>query len=106
MKRKYMMMLLLISGHKQPGNDIDVFLTPLVQELNKLWRDDVHIYDGYKKEHCIIQAIIFCTINDFLVFGNISILKPKEAKTCPRDNTHSIRLKNYKKYIYIYIYIE
>jgi predicted YcjX-like family ATPase len=99
MKIKYMMMPLLNSGPKQSGNDIDIFLTPLVQDLNKLWRDVVRIYDAYKKEHFIIRAMVFCTINNFLAFGNMSGLKTKGAKTCPicEDNTHSIRLKNCKK---------
>jgi Transposase family tnp2 len=98
-----MMMSLLISDPKQSGNDIDVFLTPLVQDLNKLWRDDVRIYDTYKKEHCIIRAMFFCMINDFLTFGNMSSLKIKGAKTCPicGDNTHFIRLKNSKKNVYM-----
>ena len=33
MKRKYMMLSLLISGPKQPRNDIDIYLAPFVEEL-------------------------------------------------------------------------
>ena len=33
MKRKFIMMPVLIPGPKQPGNDIDVYLRPLVEEL-------------------------------------------------------------------------
>ena len=33
MKRKFIMMPVLIQGPKQPGNDIDVYLRPLVEEL-------------------------------------------------------------------------
>ncbi|XP_071713972.1 uncharacterized protein [Rutidosis leptorrhynchoides] len=36
MKRKYIMMSLLIQGPKQPGNDIDVYLQPLVDEMMEL----------------------------------------------------------------------
>ena len=39
MKRKYMMMPLMISGPKQPENDIDVFLAPLIDDLQKLWNE-------------------------------------------------------------------
>jgi Transposase family tnp2 len=35
MKRRYIMISLMISGPKQPGNDIDVFLAPLIEELKK-----------------------------------------------------------------------
>ena len=33
MKRKFIMMPILIPGPKQPGNDIDVYLRPLVEKL-------------------------------------------------------------------------
>ena len=36
MKRKFIMMPVLIQGPKQPGNDIDVYLRPLVEELLQL----------------------------------------------------------------------
>ncbi|CAM8880753.1 unnamed protein product [Rhodiola kirilowii] len=33
MKRKYMMLSLLISGPRQPENDIDVYLASLIDDL-------------------------------------------------------------------------
>ena len=33
MKRKYMMLSIMISGPKKPGNDIDVYLSPLIEGL-------------------------------------------------------------------------
>ena len=52
MKRKYMMMLVLIKGPKQPGNDIDVYLRPLVDELLLLWKNEgVRVWDEYKQEN-------------------------------------------------------
>jgi Transposase family tnp2 len=65
MKRKYIMLSLLISGLKQPRNDIDVYLAPLLEDLNKLWKDGVRIFDAYLKEYFILRTVIFCTINDF-----------------------------------------
>jgi hypothetical protein len=65
MKRRYLMMPLLISGPKQPGNDVDVFLAPLIEELSKMWRDGVRVYDAWNKEFFTLRAMIFCTINDF-----------------------------------------
>ena len=47
MKRKYIMMSLLISGPSQLGNDIDVYLAPLVKDLKKLWQDGEVVYDAY-----------------------------------------------------------
>ncbi|KAL6227695.1 hypothetical protein ACLB2K_001652 [Fragaria x ananassa] len=48
MKRKYMMLTLLISGPKQPGNDIDVYLQPLVDDLKVLWDGIERVYDSTK----------------------------------------------------------
>ena len=36
MVREILMLTLLIPGPKQPGNDIDVYLEPLVEDLNEL----------------------------------------------------------------------
>ena len=40
MKRKFIMMPMLIQGPTQPGNDIVVYLRPLVEELLQLWREE------------------------------------------------------------------
>ena len=37
MKRKFIIMLMHILGPKQPGNDIDVYLKPLIDDLLLLW---------------------------------------------------------------------
>jgi hypothetical protein len=49
MKRKFIMMPVLIQGLKQTGNDIDVYLRPLVEELKQLWQNEgVRVWDEYK----------------------------------------------------------
>jgi hypothetical protein len=46
------MMPVLTQGLKQPGNDIDVYLRPLVEELLLLWnKTGVHVWDEHKREH-------------------------------------------------------
>ena len=40
-----MMLSLLISGPQQPGNNIDVFLAPLIDDLTTLWEKVVGIWD-------------------------------------------------------------
>ena len=40
MNQKFIMMLVLIPGPKQPRNDIDVYLKPLVEELLLLWHEE------------------------------------------------------------------
>ena len=49
MKRKFIMMPVLIQGPKQPDNDIDVYLSPLVEELLQLWNGNgVRAWDEHR----------------------------------------------------------
>jgi hypothetical protein len=67
------MMSVLIQGPKQPGNDIDVYLRPLVDELLLLWnKPGVRVWDEYKQEHFDLRALLFVTINDWPALINIS----------------------------------
>jgi hypothetical protein len=72
MKRKFMMLSMLISGPYQPGNDIDVYLAPLIVDLKHLWKTGVEVYDGYKKENFNLRVMLFGTIIDFPAYGNLS----------------------------------
>ncbi|XP_076886208.1 uncharacterized protein LOC143536000 [Bidens hawaiensis] len=103
MKKKYIMMSLLIASTKQPGNDIDVYLSPLIDDLKKLWSRGVNVYDSYKKEYFILLAMIFCTISDFPAYSNLLGYSTKGYKACPvcEDDTSSIRLKNCRKIVYM-----
>jgi hypothetical protein len=37
-KRKYRVLTILISGPKQVGIDINIFLEPLMEDMHKLWK--------------------------------------------------------------------
>ena len=58
MKRKFMMLSLMISGPKQPGHDIDVYLAPLIDDLKELYENGVEAYDGFKKEVFNLKAVL------------------------------------------------
>ena len=65
MKCKSLMMPLLISGPVQVGNDIDVYLQPLIDELLILWSNRaVRVWDEFKHEHFNLRAMLFVTIQD------------------------------------------
>ena len=65
MKQKFIMMPVLIQGPKQPGNDIDVYLRPLVEELLLLWSSiGVRVWDEYKQEDFDLRALLFITVID------------------------------------------
>jgi hypothetical protein len=73
MKRKFIMMPVLIQGPKQPGNDIDVYLRPLVEEHLQLWQNEgVRVWHDYKQEEFDLRALLFVTINDWPALSNLS----------------------------------
>ena len=72
MKRKYIMLAILIQGPRQPGNDIDVYFAPLVEDLKLLWIEGVRMYDALMQEDFTLRCILFLTINDYPAFGNSS----------------------------------
>jgi hypothetical protein len=60
-------MPLLIQGPRQHGNDIDVFLEPVIDELEEMFEKGVKdVWDEYKKEHVMIEAVLIATITDLL----------------------------------------
>jgi hypothetical protein len=51
-KPKYIMMLGLIPRPHQPGNDIDTYFRPLVEDPNVLWNNNrVEVWDEHKCEY-------------------------------------------------------
>ena len=77
------MMSVLIQGPKQPGNDIDVYLRPLVEELLHLWdKSGVRVWDEHKQEEFDLRALLFVTINDWPAHSNLSGQTNKGYKAC------------------------
>ncbi|KAA0025910.1 transposase [Cucumis melo var. makuwa] len=103
MKRKYMMLSMLISGSKKPGDDICTYLAPLIEDLKLSWKNGVECYDAYREEVFNLRSVLLWTINDFPAYGNLSGCCVKGYKACPicGDNTNSIRLQHGKKIAYL-----
>ena len=97
-----MMLTLLISSPKQPRNDIDIFLQPLIDDLKMLWDVGVEVYDAYLKEVFTLKAVLLWTINDFPAYGNLSGYSVKGYLACPicAENTQSVYLKHSQKNVY------
>jgi hypothetical protein len=97
------MILVLIQGLKQPGNDIDVYLRPLVDELLQLWaKPGVHVWDDHKQEEFDLRALLFVTINDWPALSNILGQSNKGYNACTHclDKTESIYLDKCMKNVY------
>lgn len=77
------MLTLLIPGPKQPENDIDVYLEPLVDDLKELWDNGVETYDAFSKSTFSLRVILMWTVNDFPAYGNLSCYITKGKAACP-----------------------
>jgi hypothetical protein len=83
MKQKFIMVSVLIQGPKQPGNDIDVYLRPLVAELLPLWaKPGVCAWDERKQEPFDLRALLFVTINDWPALSKLSGQTNKGYNAC------------------------
>jgi hypothetical protein len=73
----------LIPNLKQPGNDIDVYLKPLVDDLLLLWKEKgVRVRDAHVEEHFNLHALLFVTINDWPALSNLSGQSNKGYRAC------------------------
>jgi len=92
----------MISGPKQPGNDIDVYLNPLIEDLKLLWNEGVNVFDAFTNESFRLHAMLFCIINDFPAYGNLSGYSVKAHKACPicKEKTSYEQLKHERKIVY------
>jgi len=59
----------IIPGPNSPGDAINVYLQPLVQELLELWEMGIEIYDASKRKIFILHT---ASINDFPTYGMLS----------------------------------
>ena len=85
-KRFFIVMSILISGKESPTNkNIDVFIAPLVEELQELWEGVAAIdasADGANRRFTL-RGILLWTISDFPAYGLISGQQTKGYKACP-----------------------
>ncbi|XP_021749396.1 uncharacterized protein LOC110715131 [Chenopodium quinoa] len=102
MKRKYIILSLIIPGPTQPGNDICVYLAPLIDDLLLLCESGVEVFDANRKETSNLRALLFCTIQNFPAYGNLSGYSVKGTAPCPicEDNWKGEYMKGSHKTVY------
>ncbi|XP_073033699.1 uncharacterized protein [Primulina eburnea] len=103
MKRKFIMLTMLISGPKQPGNDIDVYLDVFVEDLKRLWDGVDGVYDAYRRQFFTLKAVLLWTINDFPAYGILSGCTTHGYYACPvcKEDTCAKHLENGKKMSFV-----
>ncbi|XP_012845366.1 PREDICTED: uncharacterized protein LOC105965370 [Erythranthe guttata] len=103
MKKSYFMLSVLIPGPTEPGNNLDVYLQPLIAELKELFDVGVNTYDASSKENFQMRAAILWTISDFPGLAAVSGWSTKGEYACPvcYKFTNSKWLYNSHKYCYM-----
>ncbi|XP_040364493.1 uncharacterized protein LOC121050025 [Rosa chinensis] len=102
MKQPFIYLSVLIDGPKGPGDKIDVYLQPLIEELKELWDEGIETFDASSNQMFQMHAALLWTINDFPAYANLSGWNTKGEYACPSCNseTASIWLPNGKKFSY------
>ena len=72
MKRKYIHMSMLIEGPKQPGNDINLYLGLLKEELHTMWKTTANTWDAAEKEYFPMRVSLLTTVHDYLGYGYVA----------------------------------
>jgi hypothetical protein len=97
----YLLLTMLISRPKQPDNDIDVFLEPLMEDMKKLWEEGVEMVDASLRKKFTLKAIIFVTITDYpSLFSLSGQIKGKIDCIVCIDGTCYTYLKGSNKMVY------
>ncbi|XP_019257778.1 PREDICTED: uncharacterized protein LOC109235995 [Nicotiana attenuata] len=85
------------------GNDIDVYLQPLIEELKELWKTRIETYDAETKQTFQMRAALLWTVSDFPALPMLSGWSTKGRLACPTCNydTCSRYLKHSHKMCYL-----
>ncbi|KAG8485401.1 hypothetical protein CXB51_021699 [Gossypium anomalum] len=102
MKQSSLILSMVIPGEKGPGNDIDVYMQPLIKELKQLWTG-VDAFDSSASESFTLRACLLWTINDFPAYANLSGWSTKGQVACLicAEKTESRWLQYGRKFCYM-----
>nr|GEX80598.1 hypothetical protein [Tanacetum cinerariifolium] len=100
MKETSFMLTMLIPGPKSPAKDIDVFLQPLIRELQTLW-SGVWTRDVVTGTDFKMKATLLWTINDFPARSSLSGWPGQGYLACPTCNKDTPSAKVMGKIVYV-----
>ncbi|XP_004514575.1 uncharacterized protein [Cicer arietinum] len=103
LKAENCLMSLLIPGPRSPGNAIDVYIQPLIEELKISWDVGVETYDISRNQSFHMRAALLWTVNDFPAYAMLSGGSTKRKFVFPTCNheTSSTYLKHSRKMCYM-----
>ncbi|KAL8146611.1 hypothetical protein AgCh_004366 [Apium graveolens] len=103
MKPENLILSTIIPGPYDMGNNIDVYMQPLIEELKELWKTGVETYDAATNHKFTLRASVLLTISDFPGYAMMSgwSIKGKLACLVFHYETSSMYLKHNKKLCYM-----
>ncbi|WVZ75536.1 hypothetical protein U9M48_023579 [Paspalum notatum var. saurae] len=101
-KQQNVFLSMVISGPEGPGDAIDIYLQPLIEELLELWEDGIDTYDACTKTNFKLRATLLWMIHDFPAYGNLSGYSTMGRLACPvcHNQTSSLWLNKGRKFCY------
>ncbi|XP_010445863.1 PREDICTED: uncharacterized protein LOC104728603 [Camelina sativa] len=99
MKREFLFLTILVPGPDHPKKALDVFLQPLIYELQMLWEHGVEVFDVSMNQNFNMWAMLMWTVSDFPTYGMLSGWTTHGRLAFPycQDNTDAIQLKHGRK---------
>nr|XP_025882612.1 uncharacterized protein LOC107281707 [Oryza sativa Japonica Group] len=99
MKEPNLLMPLIIPGPKSPGDNIHVFLQPLLEDLRDIFANGISTYDAFRNETFNLRIAVLWTINDLPALGMLASHMVHGEFACPPcgPNVWSKRLAHGKK---------
>jgi len=73
----------MISSPRQLGNNIVIYLSPLIDNLNMFWQTLVNVFDTYCEDNFSLYMMLFFTIDDFSIYGNFNGFNVNSHYACP-----------------------
>uniref|UniRef100_A0A803ND11 Transposase n=1 Tax=Chenopodium quinoa TaxID=63459 RepID=A0A803ND11_CHEQI len=83
MKPEYLILALLIPGPSSPGNDIDIYLQPLIKDLKDLWEFGLETYDASTNKRFDMHVALMTIVSDFPGYAMLSGWCTKGYLACP-----------------------
>ncbi|KAL0361812.1 UNVERIFIED_CONTAM: hypothetical protein Sradi_3865700 [Sesamum radiatum] len=71
MSSEYMFLTIVIPGPSHPKRLIDVYMEPLIEELQNLWHVGILTRDSARDETFTMRAALMWTMNDLPVYGMV-----------------------------------
>jgi hypothetical protein len=104
MRPEFIFLSTIMPGPSSPGQNIDVCLRPLINELTQLWSSGALAYDISRKHNFVMRAALMCTINDFLAYGMVSSWSTHGKLVCSycMENNKAFTLTNGGKASFFY----